>query len=554
MKKFLVLLLILGVAAGAFAQFTATVTADFNADVFVVQSPTGDDDDRPGRVNFLTNQGTGSAGSFMKGNELRVVLNWRGENWHAMARLNADGLLRGTGGLVNGEGNGANINSFLNSNFDEWHVTATPGPFALAARNTADRGKTAGYRFQNFSDFLKTKIDNFGVIVPGSPLITGTPTGSTTAITYWGQYAGQMQDWDNNNLLRSGNLLVGGTANTNEFNGEPDAHTRTGTPYWSIGWDMNDLIGMPFTLQIAGDIGNNSGISGSGYSRFNGAVRFSGEKIADMVTFDALYSFRGGDRNESTTTNFPAVTGTSPNFVFSEPTTTITRRGGEGIASHTFGLYAGLSIMDGLGISFGYTGLFRTYEDVFDSSENKTYEVSGPFFSGIDLRLQFTGVENLTVTFNNNISFASVEGKDNEVKVGLLGGIPLYDHPVGGEIGAWLGKGESSGWFALYNALGFNYRLTDPITVSFQLGNRLRRLSYEYSDSGIKAEATVTANHFAMGASVSYAFSSNILLESGLIFGIDTVTTKYEFTGSPSTEEKSGTLSFGVPIRFRVTW
>jgi hypothetical protein len=42
MKKLLVLLLIFGITAGAFAQLTTTISLDFNPDIMRVVSPTGD--------------------------------------------------------------------------------------------------------------------------------------------------------------------------------------------------------------------------------------------------------------------------------------------------------------------------------------------------------------------------------------------------------------------------------------------------------------------------------------------------------------------------------
>ena len=191
MKKLLVVLLILGIAAGAFADLTATVTADFNPEIMRITSPMGESAKKEvvgssGTFDFLSSTANGALG---KENEFRLALNYTGDAFAAYARINGDDLIRpyaysslygGTNAaFVNGLGQLESTDVYkYHVYLDEWSIKGTAGAFSAFVGNTGDRGKTSAYRFQNFNDYLKTKIDNFGLMTPSAAYYASPNSGS----------------------------------------------------------------------------------------------------------------------------------------------------------------------------------------------------------------------------------------------------------------------------------------------------------------------------------------------------------------------------------------
>jgi hypothetical protein len=102
-----------------------------------------------------------------------------------------------------------------------------------------------------------------------------------------------------------------------------------------------------------------------------------------------------------------------------------------------FGTYLDLTVVENLGLSLGYTG-FLTSSD--ESGVDST------LWSGIDLRAAWTGIEGLSISTHNNISFAKGPATD------ILG----------------LADGK---FFSLYNAVGATKELTERFSVNVQIGN-----------------------------------------------------------------------------------
>jgi hypothetical protein len=102
----------------------------------------------------------------------------------------------------------------------------------------------------------------------------------------------------------------------------------------------------------------------------------------------------------------------------------------------TFGTYLDLRAIENLGLSLGYTGfLASTDADGTDSS----------FWSGIDLRAAWTGIEGLSISSHNNISFA--KGSANDM------------------------MGLDGNFFSLYTAVGVTKELTERFSLNAQIGN-----------------------------------------------------------------------------------
>jgi hypothetical protein len=88
----------------------------------------------------------------------------------------------------------------------------------------------------------------------------------------------------------------------------------------------------------------------------------------------------------------------------------------------------------------GYTGLLP---------HNDADGVDDILWNGIDLRATWTGIEGLSLSTHNNISFAKGADKD------------------------WYGMlpGSDSSFFTLYNAIGATITLSDRFSVNAQIGN-----------------------------------------------------------------------------------
>jgi hypothetical protein len=507
MKKCLVVLLALAVAGGASAQLKATVTAELNPELLRFSSPIADSADiASASIDFLSSSGNGTIG---RENGLKLALNYTGEGFSGYLRLNADRLIRAHGNsaaahsFVNGSGNNVTPNDLLSLAFDEWNAKATVGMFNLFVGNTGDRGKVK--TLQNFDGYLKTKIDNYG--------INAYAAGSG------------FKDLDNNNLQRT--FTFAPVTSTTTPPVTTNYFTNANNPYFSAAVKFD-----PFTVQIAGDLGYNNEIGSDALSqtRLNGAFRVSGEKVADLVTFDVIYKFHGGDAD-----TFDGTGSTQPD--------------GSGVSSHSFGVYANLFVVNGLDIGLGYSGLFRSYEDA-DMGTLGTFTRSGPFYSGIDLRFAYTGIDKLTITFNNNVSFAGVED-DDDIKTAVSGvdGMPLTTTiPTAF-------KSAKDSWFALYNALGVNYKLSDKLTASIQFANRLGTRTTEVEITtpvALSVKQEMTNDRFGAAAFASYAFSSNVTIAAGLDFLYSSTSTKAGTPGTPDTN--TGSMTLGIPLYLKIVY
>jgi hypothetical protein len=114
----------------------------------------------------------------------------------------------------------------------------------------------------------------------------------------------------------------------------------------------------------------------------------------------------------------------------------------------TFGAYLDITAIENLGISLGYTGFMVPTDDG---------DAKASLWNGIDLRATWTGIEGLSISTHNNISFSN--GKD-----------------------WYLGRGENGTFFNLYNAFGLTKTLTEQFGINMEIGNVFSKTNY---DNGI---------------------------------------------------------------------
>lgn len=581
MKRFSVLFSIfLILTTGAFGQLPAqsregtgfiwSLVTDFNTGLFNVSFPTGERTEktlnfggavRPNdilnnpldspdgtRGNFTYTTGhmdilSYGSGQWIRGNQLRVIIGYQGNHFRFHTRTLLDNLVRadrndGTG-IPNEIGpnhsfvqtpNGVrtvNWADFLSYSFDEYYLKASAGFLSGFVGNTPNRGKVNSFYTAFTEDTLRTiMVEHYGVITPDA----------NADFLNDGQ--------DTNNFMRAPRVFAHRRPNLTATD-EDRLFGFIDIPYFMLGVDFSKIpfIGLPLTFQVAADPGNNSGIdSGRGldsrtdldFRKINGAFRLSGENIFNLFTFDAIYRVRGGDPD--TRNHF--VEG-----IFEEG---IIQPDGLGIHAHSFGLYTNILGIPNLGLGLGYSGYIKTFEDNYNVGPD-VITISGPLMSGFDLRVQFTGINNLTITSANNVSFARVARSSREESI------------IVGVLGQPLRTGTAQRWFALYNAIGFDYRLGDRVTASLQIANRFGKITTTHSEYS-QPDVVTTRSRMQLGGGsfIAYQFSPNVLFQGGFIFRYlkDSYTNnRAGAQDNANTRDASGGLfSFAFPVRIQVVF
>jgi len=546
LKKFLFLFLIVWIAAGAIApqaaaQFTWRLDADFNTRLASWLIPTGERAEKTisvgdvtrynnttynptaGRGNYTYTSGAMDLFNFsrlaaIRGNALYLYLDYRSEAvaLHTAANLSnmvsatatantgtGQNELAGGHSFTMGSGRTPNWGDFLRYSFEEWYIRANFLFLTAYVGNTSNLGRVTN--FNNFSDDVlrAVRVERYGV---------NTPTNNAA------DFAAQ----EVNNFTRSPTVVQGGVFSYNTI------------PYFMVGARF-DKLSFPLTFQIAADPGNNNMSAASfNYRKISGMFRVSGEKIANRITFDAIYKLRGGDPND--------LDNYDPD---GNPGGTL-QPNGDGIFSHVFGLYANILAVPNFGFGLGYSGYLKVFEATLDKTTGEATTKSGPLFSGIDLRLVYTGIKNTTITSHNNVSFANAgTSSADAVSIGVWGQNLLPDY--------------AQSWFALYNALGVNYRINSQLSASFQIANRLGIVTttvtpsasdaYEYKRSYVK---------FAGGGYCRFQFNRYLLLQGGIAFFWEHNSYSNTNPGAQAVaatrDAAGGTFDISIPIRMRISF
>jgi hypothetical protein len=501
MKKLLALsVLFTMLAAAAFAQFKVEVDADIYPELMTVTAPIGDDADLEksyqgsSTFDFLSKWGT------WYDNTLRLKLSYTDPdgNYSGAIRFRGDSFVRPAGyigfagsGAVgffenSGDNNGGGVTAvdLLTRHIDDYSLTGKLGPFSAYFGNGAARGKIDRFQqgFSNFQD--KSKIDNYGLLKP--TVDTGTNALTITA-------------FDVNNLRRSAS-----NANTT--------------------YVMGTVNLSPITISLAGSVFDVSPApTGSfSWSRGNAGILLSGAGIADMLTFDLVYKVNGGDPDTDKKEKAGVATGPEPD--------------GQGVWHNQLGIHANIKVpgVDALGLGIGYSGYFQVSEN--GKSGSDIQKRTNPLYSGIDLRFKLSGLlENkLTVTLNNNISFAGAKGVDTS-----------STKAVNGIRGALSSANEKESFFGLYNGLLIAYKFSDTFTGRAELANRLGSYTYTVSSNDAKSGLDI----LQIALSGAFTLNSHVGFEAGLALGVNS--NSYE---TSNTDTSGGTLSFGIPLRMHIVF
>ena len=571
MKKFLVSFMLLGltfsvITPKAAAQFHWELATDFNVGLISWGLPTGERTEKLIMIGNTTvyngTDGSGinnnpsgggnrgdytytsgtldvfsyGSGLWLRGNELLLSIGYRGDNVEFHTRAMLDPMVRANErqgsvippNLMSGDNSFVQITNnwrtpnwadFLRYSFDEYYVKGNAGFLSGYMGNTPDRGKVNA--FNNFTDdVLRTvNVGYYGVNLPGG--------GKHCQDRFCAcrHYADFLKDGlDTNNFMRSPGI-----------DGFLDF---IDLPYLMMSANLRPLFrnaNVPLTIQIAADPGNNSGITSNwDYKKVNAGLRISGESILNRITFDAIYRMKGGDPD--TKYSFDKVYNNTSGVIQPD---------GAGRTAHTFGLYANILNVPGFGFGLGYSGYIRIFE-ANDNTGPETITKTGPLFSGIDLRLQYKGIEKLTITFNNNISFAGVKRESG-------------DNIVIGVLYSPLTNDTAQKWFALYNALGLDYMLSDKLTASFQIANRFGKITTETTPGGAGGFKTDRSRlQLGGGAYTAFQFNKYLLFQGGLAFRFVNDSYSNSAAGAQAAADtrdaSGGIFDIAIPIRMRIVF
>jgi hypothetical protein len=338
------------------------------------------------------------------------------------------------------------------------------------------------------------------------------------------------------------------------------------TPSWATSGHRGIMRGFDDT-KYDGD-GNKAAFQNSvnnpyaSLSRVRGAFMLSGRDLGPLA-FDLFYGVNGGDDNTAI-------------------------RGSSGKWENIIGVYIGLNIVENLGLSVGYTANFLKFETdqvnkETDPAKKPNYvpvETENPIWSGIDIKATFNGIDKIGITFNNNISFATVNGAGGQnVDDTVVNGLN-YTQLKGGKITQDLGvykqttdyKTNTEGWTAWTAVLGVGLSLTDNLSVTLGVLNLLGINTTE-SDISISSDvpssktqtnyskSTTTTDELRAAITASYGVG-NVSFGLGLVFQSNWTVKESEVNStnvggldsSKSTNKSTlNEFKFGVPIFFKVS-
>jgi len=535
-RSFFFLFLMVSVTAVSFAQFTWNFSAEFNVRTVSIALPIGENAQKIINVNgqMVPNIGTNNPGNWTNGdytynagsrnfftfyniftrdNTSNLSVGYRIWGFEANISLDLNNLVRsteaaGTGkdknevghSLVQGDGRTVNWGDFFTEIFG-WSISGDIGFISAKAGNLYDRGKVSGFNAVSWELLSNVLIDHYGINTPNSngdfnehgldPNSIGrTVRQNKTSQGYF--YFYELQP----------SLIV--SAALSQFN-------------------------IPLTVQIAADLGDNLNSTFSSdvnFKKFSGAVRVSGEKIGNFLTFDTIYKFRGGDTNILESYDLD----------------------GNEYSSHVFGVYGNILGLKNFGIGFGYSGLLKVFEDSVSRATGDVTHYSGPFFSGIDFRINYTGIADTSLTYHFNVSFAKTAKSSEDTNIVGMWGNPLYHNRDG------YGEDYQQNWLGFYNAASFYRKINSYLYTVASIACRYGFWTTTHSRPGYDDYTErKTFLRFGAGGYIGFQTSRSLVFQGGL--NILLMNQSYNNAGPDiyrdTRNASGGSLEFSIPIRMR---
>jgi hypothetical protein len=380
----------------------------------------------------------------------------------------------------------------------------------------------------------------------------------------WVSTQATWNDWYGwNQLCRFGVWRPEGFLVSNEF--------RTWNEWGSVaalGATFADNYKLSLGYRFDGDVVVGSKDPTDSTSAINGSFMLNA-RVSDAIAFDLFYAVKGQDTN-----------------TFSRPVYILPTLGTDTIATdympanhdswdNIIGVFVGINAIENLGLSLGYTANFRAYEaggyvSIDDqnaataagdnpATKSKPFNFSTPFYSGIDIRLNYSGIDKIGLTFNNNISLAGVKGEeiktDGTTEKIILG--------FGSDA---LDKGFSEDWFHWDAELKASFSFIENLGLTLHLGNRLSVLSSAADTSVTVAGITATTkgtsqstdNEFRVSLFADYGIGA-VNVGIGLFLGLhskalesESTTAALGFSNTTKVSANSDVVTFGIPIMFKV--
>ena len=422
----------------------------------------------------------------------------------------------------------------------------------VLAGNQGQRGQV-GY-FQNFDDFLPTKIDYFGVLYPAyqwTPRFNLENNFDTIESFPWGIPMNEMTkgfavftSTDTNDLF-----TTAGSSNRLPLNILFDVNFAPVTISASLG-GLFSSVSRPFKLPwIVGQKGRANDYDDIYDPVLKNAANFGfrieGAKIADTVNLAAVYKYADTLLYKPTAENEYNVVG-------------------EKTGNHAFGLYVNVTPFTGLGISAGYSGLLQTWKNSKDSDVDpfeigvvdaelhylsRYKDVAFPFYNGIDLRFSYTGIEKLSVTLNNNVSFGAVKGSDTTGNKNYTN-TWVYIGELNGSASTVPGiKDRSESYLGLYNALGIKYAITDDLLADFQIANQHGIFTLNWEKEPVKS----VTNYLGLYTGVNFTVIESEKICASIRGGVAIKLSSYSYQNAVTAEtHKAGIFDFGIPLGIKV--
>ena len=215
------------------------------------------------------------------------------------------------------------------------------------------------------------------------------------------------------------------------------------------------------------------------------------------------------------------------------------------------GVYANIFTVDDVSIGLGYTGMLRSFAYYIDKDNDYVRNIAmtykSPYWSGIDLRFIYSGLQGLIINSNHNFSFTAVNGTNdtNNTVYGIYY-IKMDDSDT-----------LKESWFAMMNSLALAYKITDRFTVNLQIANRYGK--YGTTEKG-KNGGSVSTNVLAAALYGTYSIA-NVILEGGIslrntahrwTWDTGIRSNMYTWMSETSGNAKANILAFSIPVRIRI--
>jgi hypothetical protein len=281
------------------------------------------------------------------------------------------------------------------------------------------------------------------------------------------------------------------------------------------------------------------------HSNINASFLISA-RPADAITFDLFYSVIGVDEN-TLQRPVPAAAGT-----YAVP-----------VASwgNTIGAFIGLNIVENLGLSLGYTVNFNAYEKgsylgTEAGAVSKPVTYNAPIYSGIDLHIKYSGIENIGLTFSNNVSLTSAKGV--KPADGYNDTYVLGLNEISSTGAATLGEGSTQDWFHWHGQLTAELGFIEGVNLVFVLSDVLTvgNTVNETTTPAGKTTNKVSDNKLraTLGAETG---AGGVTIGAGLTFALTSRQRDYESTytgGSTTGTASTDILEFGIPLYVKVSF